>query len=537
MGRLPSRTRAGVVWVAVLAVLLLAAPGATGDPLPLGTVTTTSDTDPSCPADHSCQGIEVSCPSVSAPARGFVATAQPTSQVRGLVMLASGGPGNLWWSEVTSLGAPFVDSLRADGFVVVQLRWVDPWLASAPSEDAGPGHLACRPATVVRWVYDNQYVPLGLPAIQVGRCGFCISGNSGGSSQVAYALSFYGLDSILDAVIPTSGPVHAAQAKGCLQNPAEQAYWYDAGFAATIDSAYGFSAGQGPCANHDPGFLPRWTAESADTGANDLFYPSTRLMVIVGGQDSSYAPAHARDFAAVAALAGSPYVTVQTVPKMGHRIQASADGLAALHDALLAAAGGYPRPQGATPIHMALVPAFAACDVPNDTHGTPLVGPSCAPPTQVSQDLTIGTRDVNGRQSSFIGSVQLRVFTCPSCAPASADVVVSASLSDVRNRADLSDYVGDLRGRLALRITDRFNGSGSTEGNDAATVEDFPFEFAVPCTATPGEAGSDCAVNTSANALQPGAVRAGDRAIWGIGPVAVLDASGNVFATQGLFAP
>jgi hypothetical protein len=537
MGRRPSTTRA-VARIAVLAILLIGAPSASAAPLPLGTVTTNSSTDTTCPADHTCQGIEVSCPSVSQSAAAFVATAQPTGPVRGLVALASGGPGNLWWSEVTGLGPPFVDSLRADGFVVVQLRWVDPWLASAPGEDAGPGHLACRPATVFKWVYDNQFLPLGLPATSVGRCGFCISGNSAGASQVAYAVSFYGLASILDAVIPTSGPVHAAVAKGCLQNPTEQAYWYDAAYRSTIDSSYGFPSGQGPCATQDATFLPRWTAESTDTGANDLFYPTTRVALIVGGQDPSYAPAHARDFAAALALAGSPYVTLQTVSSMPHRIQSSADGLSALHDALLATAGGYPRPLGATPLHVALVPAFAPCSVPNNVHGSPLAVPSCAPPAQASQDLTIGTRDANGKQSTSIGWVQLRVAGCPTCAsPATSDVQIAASITDVRNRSDLSDYVGELKGRLALRLTDQANGSHSTNPIGAGTVEDFPFEFAVPCAATPDESGAACGVATSANALQPGSVRDGDRAVWQIGQVTLLDADGGVFATQGLFLP
>lgn len=535
----PSPTRVLIVALSVLAGVLIAAPVSAGMPLPLGTVTLTSDTDPSCPPGHTCQGIEVSCPAVSEPARAFLATTQATAPVRGLVMLATGGGGTSWWSEASGLAASFVDSLRGDGFVVVQLRWVDPWLAAAPGEDAGSGHLACRPATVFKRVHDNQFAPLGLPATKVGRCGFCISGNSGGASQVSYALSFYGLESILDAVIPTSGPPHAAQAKGCLRNAGQEAYWYDPGAAATIDSSYGFAAGQGPCATHEPGFVSRWNAESADTGGNDFFYPDTRVVVILGGQDTGSAPAHARDFATRLALAGTPYVTLQTVPNMGHPIRQSSDGLAALHAALLANGGGYPRPTGATPLRASLVPAYRICSSPNETHGAPLAFPSCAPPTQASQKLTVGTPDANGKAANSIGSVLLKVFSCPLCAsPINADVRITASLTDVRNRADLSDYTGELQGRLALRITDRFNGaSGGAVQTDAATVEDLPFRFAVLCTATSADSGGACGVSTSANALEPGSVRDGDRAIWELGSVGLFDADGGLFATQGLFVP
>jgi hypothetical protein len=475
---------------------------------------------------------------VAQPARAFVATAQPTGPVRGLVVLASGGQGDQWWSTVTPLGGPFADSLRADGFVVVQLRWVDPWLASAPGEDAGPGHLACRPATVFRWVYDNQFSPLGLAATREGVCGFCISGNSGGASQVSYALSFYGLEPILDAVIPTSGPVHSALTKGCLQVVGEEAYWYDNGYRGTIDSSYGFSSGQGPCFVHDATFVPRWMAESTDTGANDLFYTGTRVVVIVGGRDTTYAPAHARDFAAALERAGTPNVTLQTVGAMGHRIQASADGLSALHDALLATGGGYPRPRGATPLSAALVPAFEACTAPHSLHGEPLAAPSCAAPAQASRDLTIGTPDANRKHARFVGALQFSVFGCQSCeSPVDADVRITAFLTDVRNRADLSDYTGDLQGRLSLRITDSANVSSTTEPTEAGTVEDFGFEFPILCAATASDGGSECAINTSANAVQPGSVSDGDRAVWGLGPATVLDENGNVFASQGLFVP
>jgi hypothetical protein len=534
-----SPARIAILAIALFVIGLIAAPIAAADPLPLGTVTTTSAGDPSCPTGHTCQGIQVACPSVAQPARAFLATAQPTAPLRGLVMLTTGGGGTAWWSEASSLAASFVDTLRSDGFVVVQLRWVDPWLASAPGEDAGSGHLACRPATVFKWVYDNQFTPLGLARTQVGRCGFCISGNSGGASQVSYALSFYGLDSILDAVIPTSGPPHAAQAKGCLRDPADQAYWYDASASSTIDSSYGFASGQGPCANHDPGFVPRWNAESTDTGANDLFYPTTRVVVILGGQDTSSAPPHARDFAAAVTRAGSPYITVQVVPNMAHPIQQSADGLSALHAALLAIGGGYPRPKGATPLRAALVPAFTPCTAPNSSHGAPLDFPSCSPPAQVSQDLTVGTPDANGKPADSVGAVLLTVFSCPACAsPINADVRITTSLTDVRNRSDLSDYVGALQGRLTLRITDRLNGApGATDPNEAGTVMDLPFKFGVPCAATSDDSGGACSVSTSANALEPGSVRDGARAIWQVGEVTLLDADGREFATQGVFVP
>ena len=43
---------------------------------------------------------------------------------------------------------------------------------------------------------------------------------------------------------------------------------------------------------------------------------------------------------------------------------------------------GYPRPKGATPLRVSLVPAYEECSAPNRTHGAPLVSPSCNPPSR-----------------------------------------------------------------------------------------------------------------------------------------------------------
>ena len=54
------------------------------------------------------------------------------------------------------------------------------------------------------------------------------------------------------------------------------------------------------------------------------------------------------------------------------------------------------RPKGATPLRASLVPSFKACAAPNRTHGAPLAFPSCNPPVQTSNFLTIGSPDANG---------------------------------------------------------------------------------------------------------------------------------------------
>lgn len=302
-------------------------------PLALGTLTVIADEDPTCPEGFSCTGFEVACPDVQGDARGSLAVADAEGRPRGLVLFASGGFGGDWWAR-GEVAADFLEDLRGDGFVLVQLRWEDAWLAAAGGEEAGPARLACRPATVVKWAHENLYEPLGLDP-GAGECGFCITGNSGGASQVSYTLSHYGLEDILDAVIPTSGPPHAALRKGCLRKPWQEAYWYEDRNARTIDVSYGYKGVGGPCFSHDRGFGRRWKEDSVDTGGSDYVHPETRVHLILGGRDGTVAPDHALDYAARLEEEGTPLLTVEWVPEMSHPIVMSAEGLAALRDALL----------------------------------------------------------------------------------------------------------------------------------------------------------------------------------------------------------
>src|SRR5690349_4715296 len=62
----------------------------------------------------------------------------------------------------------------------------------------------------------------------------------------------------------------------------------------------------------------------------------------------------------------------------------------------------HPRPRGATPLRAALVPAYEKCTSPNTRHGPPLAFPSCSPPVQTSNFLTVGTPDANGAGANSI---------------------------------------------------------------------------------------------------------------------------------------
>jgi hypothetical protein len=263
----------------------------------------------------------------------------------------------------------------------------------------------------------------------------------------------------------------------------------------------------------------------------------------------------------------------------------------------------YPRPVGASPIRVPLVPIFSECasGSTNSVHGSPLNFSSCTPPARVSSTARLGR--------GSIGSVTLTVCNVGSTSSAcqepglvEPDLKVVANLRDVRCVTSMpigctagADYAPNpgagpytsacttavscnstgkaspycaqsgisqsdciagadltltatLPGAAAgtgLRITDSNNGSNN---DSAATAADGGFPIPMDCLPTPSDStiGSICGVNTSANALSPGVVRAGDAAVWQLGEFQVLDAGpdgirGNsddqTLAAQGIYIP
>ena len=205
---------------------------------------------------------------------------------------------------------------------------------------------------------------------------------------------------------------------------------------------------------------------------------------------------------------------------------------------------GYPRPKGATPIHLPLVPAYVQCTAPNRTHGPPLGFSSCGPPSRSSTYLTVGTPDSNGKPAQSGGYARIDVQVGNPATPADeANVMLHVHVTDVRLASDLSDYTGELQAAPRIRITDKLN-TPHPGGPGAGTVTDLVFPFPVPCAATPdASVGATCTTTTSADALVPDAVQEKRRAIWALEKFEVGDGGplaspvNRPFLVQGLFVP
>jgi hypothetical protein len=212
---------------------------------------------------------------------------------------------------------------------------------------------------------------------------------------------------------------------------------------------------------------------------------------------------------------------------------------------------GYPRPKGATPFSTYLVPAYEPCSAgaANRTHGGSLSYPSCNPASQVSDHLTLGTFDANGKMVQSIGFVRADAIVGNPGTPADeADLRLRADISDVRKASDLADYTGELRAQFQVRITDK-DSTPYPGGAGPGTVSDLLYAFTVPCAATPDppSVGSSCVVDTTADALAPGTIKEQKRSIWELSQIEVYDggadglasttADNTLFEVQGVFVP
>jgi hypothetical protein len=143
--------------------------------------------------------------------------------------------------------------------------------------------------------------------------------------------------------------------------------------------------------------------------------------------------------------------------------------------------------------------------------------------------------DANGQPAESTGVVKFAVRP--------QDVLFAFVITDVRNKSDLSDYTGGLQEIVTWRLTDHLNGSAL---NESATMLDIPFPANMPCGATLSDAGATCGLQTSANAVVPGAIKTGKRAVVELGQVQVYDGGANgdpsspdktLFLDQGIFVP
>lgn len=113
----------------------------------------------------------------------------PGTADKGSIVFGSGGDGTGFYNYTQT------KRLQDAGYNVIDRRWPAGWFTGGT---AGPQQTACRLAALLRHVRKN-IVPTGA---------FCATGNSGGSAELSYALTWQGAGKVLDFAMPSSGPFH-----------------------------------------------------------------------------------------------------------------------------------------------------------------------------------------------------------------------------------------------------------------------------------------------------------------------------------------
>ena len=256
---------------------------------PLGTAAVQPSVD--CPATavptSQCLLVTITCPGI-APLAARVKVTDPSGPVVGAVILGSGGGGGGFYEAFgPDAVSRIIQPLVARGFRVIQRAWngANGWLD-------GPGGavaLGCRYATLVDWVHHALH-PAGA---------LCVTGNSGGSAEIAYGLTHYGMGDVVDLAIPTSGPPLGQLAYGCLGGAAwdmqcAQLKTCAGGNCelvppATMAIDYTYGPGTTHCTDRDASFAPQFLADSVVSPDAVLAYPRTQLRFVFGDADCSEA--------------------------------------------------------------------------------------------------------------------------------------------------------------------------------------------------------------------------------------------------------
>lgn len=149
-----------------------------------------------------CTNVTVSgCPGIASESiDAVVAVTMPAVAVKGTVTHFSGSGGRGFQSAG-------VQQYAAAGFRNVQVAWLADW-----EQTTSAGVLAggCRPATILKWIFDEPTIHDASRTLA-----FCGEGFSGGSGQLGYALAHYGMADYLDYVNELSGPPFARIDLGC----------------------------------------------------------------------------------------------------------------------------------------------------------------------------------------------------------------------------------------------------------------------------------------------------------------------------------
>ncbi len=306
-------------------------PGGDSPGTPLGSVTLVSENGACTGASDACWEVVVSCPGLVETEGARLRIGEPGDTERGTALFMTGGGGGGFWSNFGADANRALGELQEAGFRTVEIAWDRGWLVGGAGALEGHAALACKPASLAHWIHER------FQAAEP-EMGFCATGNSGGSAQVSYMLSHYGLDEILDLAIPSGGPPMGRMDLGCIRDdPANEALWYGSGSASTIDRGFGYlEPGTGPCSSGDDGFRSQFAEASIAAGQNDYVYPKTLVHFLFGAEDVGNAVPQGVTYLERLRAEGTPLLGIDTLPGVPHAVPSARTGADRIRDLMLA---------------------------------------------------------------------------------------------------------------------------------------------------------------------------------------------------------
>jgi hypothetical protein len=281
--------------------------------------------------DQNCYNVSVNCPDITQDITATLKVGEPISNtLQGTILFVTGWTGTYYFD-----GGPephrIIGELRASGYRTVQLKWANNWWLADIGIPEGHARLACRPASVIRWVYDNlnQENP---------KTAFCASGNSNGASQISYAMAQYDLADLFSAIELDGGPNWSRLDAACLQDdPAYQSLWFDDNERNLTDWAFGdpYNDNVGPCASQDVDFREQFQDASLAYGQWQYFYPKTMVWFLFGESDTTITKAHGLYFYNYLLNFRSQLVNMDIVPNTDHIVSETQEGADMIRDIFL----------------------------------------------------------------------------------------------------------------------------------------------------------------------------------------------------------
>ena len=276
-----------------------------------------------------CYGFTSSSLQVFENKTGIIRIDEPEGAIIGTIAMYTGGLGTSFYSGKEPGNILIEESLRK-GYRVIQIKWNEGWFKGSKENREGFRKLAVHPASITQYIFDNL-VEKDKPFILFGR--------SGGAAQIAYMLSFYGIDNIADKAIIFAGFWMGRLDIGCFDsNPLNSQLHYSERARTVIDQSLGFNSdAKGPCELRDTTYYDIYKNSSISHGGK-YYYPNTSVYLIYGGNDQVGALNQGLTYYEQLASSRSPYVHMQIVEGSGHGILQDSLGFETIRKILFAEA-------------------------------------------------------------------------------------------------------------------------------------------------------------------------------------------------------